>query len=77
MGERRRRTMGQRGAPPDLYASHPVGCTCASCLAEGSLLRAEWWNSLRKERAERVEPPKLCPTCRIELPVTGVCDSCS
>lgn len=68
----RRRTMGQRGAPPDLYArGHPGGCSCAACLGVGFPSRAR-----RKEPVEPPEP-KLCPTCRIELPVTGECDSCS
>lgn len=69
----RRRTMGQRGATPDpLRQLHGGACNCAAC-------RAERW-SLKKDRAGLSRPdttPKVCPTCSIALPVTGVCDDCS
>lgn len=68
----RRRTMGQRGAAPDpLRQLHGGSCNCAAC-------RAERWE-LSKDRARRSKAetrPKVCPTCSIALPVTGVCDDC-
>lgn len=64
MGERRRRTMGQRGAPRDVLSGHGSSCMCAAC-------RAERW-SLAEDRAQprqRYEPG-------LPIAVVPPCDGC-
>ena len=59
MGERRRRTMGQRGAPPDRWGRqlHGKFCSCAACSAERF--------SLSNERAE----PQTVPVAPVYEPL--------
>lgn len=62
MGERRRRTLGERGAQPDPIRDIAYGEPAPSPDA-GS----EW--------LEQASKPKLC-SCGLELPVAGTCDYC-
>lgn len=65
MGERRRPTLGERGAQPDPIRNIRYGLPESRHL--GPLL-VEW----RRKMGRR---SKRC-TCGIELPVTGKCDYC-
>ncbi len=67
MGERRRSTLGERGAQPDPIRSIAYGLPEASHDVVGIVVR-EWLES-------RVRKPKLC-SCGIEMPLTGKCDDC-
>ncbi|WP_141120248.1 hypothetical protein [Mycobacterium malmoense] len=39
--------------------------------------RAKAARDWRKAQAKLEEPPNVCPTCFMELPMTGVCDNCT
>lgn len=39
--------------------------------------RAKASRDHKKAQAKRYEPPKVCPTCFMVLPVTGTCDNCA
>ena len=39
--------------------------------------RAKVTRDWKKAQAKLEEPPKICPTCSVQLPVTGNCDECS
>ena len=63
MGERRRRTLGERGADPDpiigiVYGDSPPPPDPSQEFLERKAYEAKWCN------------------CGMELPVTGQCDSC-
>jgi hypothetical protein len=62
MGERRRPTLGERGAQPD-----PIRGIAYGEPAPPQDVGSEW--------LEQASKPKLC-CCGIELPVTGKCDYC-
>jgi hypothetical protein len=62
MGERRRRTMGERGAPRDPVSDIVYGVPLPPRDAA-----SEW--------LEQAGKPNLC-SCGLELPVTGMCGFC-
>lgn len=39
--------------------------------------RAKATRDWKKAQAKLDEPPKVCQTCFVELPVTGICDACA
>jgi hypothetical protein len=48
-----------------------------SALGEPKLSALQWHTRVMKAQAKLDEPPKVCPTCFMELPVTGICDNCA
>lgn len=48
-----------------------------SALGEPELSVLQPQTRVKKVQAKPVEPPKVCPTCFVVLPVTGICDNCS
>ncbi|MDT7766003.1 MAG: hypothetical protein QOC63_5423 [Mycobacterium sp.] len=47
-----------------------------SALDEPKLSVLQPHNRVKKAQAKLDEPPKVCPTCFMVLPVTGICDNC-
>ncbi len=66
MGERRRTTMGGRGAQPDPIRNISYGLPEQPQRDSGTAVRA---------RLKKYIRPKRC-SCGIELPVIGNCDYC-
>lgn len=68
MSERRRFTRGERGVQPDPIANIAYGLPESPRHDSG----ADVWKRLGK----KVRRTKRCSSCRIELPLTGQCDTC-
>lgn len=66
MGERRRRTLGGRGAQPDPIRNIGYGVDSSAPDLDSWTPDREWRRTVRKPRCR----------CGIELPVTGKCDYC-
>lgn len=48
-----------------------------SALGEPRLSVLQPHTKVKKAQAKLDEPPKVCPTCYMVVPVTGICDNCA
>jgi hypothetical protein len=59
-------------------AQHRTDCTeCDSPILPGQLASFAYSKYHHVVCPEARPPAAVCPTCFVELPVTGVCDDCS